>query len=111
MKHSIWLSFEIGILGDYSSLYTWLDSKGAKECCSNLSYFNYDYNSDLVEELKEDLLKNVRFDKNDRVYAIVNKRNEEGVSKPVGKFIIGNRTTPPWLGFGNKGSEDNVDEG
>ena len=30
MTARIWLSFDLGVRGDYSALYTWLDDKGPK---------------------------------------------------------------------------------
>ena len=33
MKTStIWISYDLGVRGDYEGLYAWLDSHGAKEC-------------------------------------------------------------------------------
>ena len=32
MKKFIWLSYDLGIGGDYESLYSWLDNHEAKEC-------------------------------------------------------------------------------
>ncbi len=31
----IWLSYDLGIQGDYPSLYEWLDKHQAKECGDN----------------------------------------------------------------------------
>ena len=32
MKHFVWISFDLGVKGDYEGMYAWLDSKDAKEC-------------------------------------------------------------------------------
>lgn len=32
MKQLIWISYDLGVSGDYENLYAWLDDHGAKEC-------------------------------------------------------------------------------
>ena len=43
-KARFWLSYDLGINGDYDGLYRWLDRQGAKECGSSMAYIsNYEY--------------------------------------------------------------------
>jgi hypothetical protein len=43
MKQRIWLSFDLGIKGDYQSLYKWLDARKARECGDSVAYFTFEY--------------------------------------------------------------------
>ena len=43
MKQAIWLSYDLGVRGDYEGLYAWLDKHQAKECGDNIAYFVYGY--------------------------------------------------------------------
>ena len=40
-KQVIWISFDLGIRGDYENLYAWLDEHGAKECGDNFASIIY----------------------------------------------------------------------
>ena len=46
-SEAIWLSYDLGIRGDYESLYAWLDQHNAKECGDSLAFFKFDYTHDL----------------------------------------------------------------
>ena len=101
MKQLVWLSFDLGIDGDYSNLYYWLDNKGAKDCGTNLAALDFIYEDNLLKEIEKDLRKTVRLRKTDRVYVIYGYY-EEGVKKFRGKFIVGNRKPAPWKGFADE---------
>jgi len=96
---SIWLSYDLGIKGDYPGLYKWLDTLKAKECGNSVAYFKYSYNSDLADELRKDLEENIDFSNGDRIYIIFTRINDKGKSSTVGKFIINNRKGSPWEGY------------
>ncbi len=106
MGKNIWMSFDLGIRGDYDGLYSWLDDHGAKECGHNMATFNYDFplNKDLVEELKTDITSTVDLSKRDRVYIVWKK---DDVTK--GRFLFGKRKASPWTGFGSMDA-DNVED-
>jgi len=103
-KKLIWISYDLGLKGDYENLYYWLDKHKAKECGSSVAALFYEYNDDLIRELTKDLKDNINFSKNDRIYVIF--RNEENIIK--GKFIIGNRKPSPWAGYAE--TEEGEDE-
>jgi len=108
MKHFVWISFDLGVKGDYEGMYAWLDSKGAKECGDSLACLRYEHESnDLLEDVKKDLNANVEFDeKKSRVYVI---RLVKGKMK--GSFIFGRRRNPPCAGFGGAGEDaEDTDE-
>lgn len=97
MKKFIWLSFDLGIKGDYEGLYAWLDSQNAKECGDNLACFHYQSTSDLLSELKTHLSSAVQIDKRSRIYVIYLDPQTE---KQKGVFLFGKRKSPPWAGYG-----------
>ena len=104
---SIWLSFDLGIKGDFPGLYAWLDNHSAKECGNSVAYIDYTYKSNLASELKKDLEANIEFKQGDRIYFI--RKKEFGNDINIGgKFIIGKRKSNPWEGYGDKG-EDIID--
>lgn len=87
-----WLSFDLGLRGNYESLYTWLDSIGGKECGDNVATF---VTTKTHDEIKEEISK-ILEDKA-RVY-IIDKKNG-------GKFILGKRKVAPWAGYAETGEE------
>ena len=83
-----WLSFDLGLHGNYDSLYEWLDRQEAQECGDSIATFRSDRTREqLAKELK-DLLRGT---KNARAYLITTK---EG-----GRFVLGKRKVSPWKGF------------
>jgi hypothetical protein len=107
-KTSIWLSYDLGIRGDYESLYSWLDDHQAEECGDSVAYLKFDFESDLISELKADLEKNIEINRNVRIYVIFHKQTQ---GKPYGKFLFGNRRRGAWEGRGTLRSKVDVDEG
>ena len=106
MKAFIWLSFDLGVRGDFEGMYEFLDARGAKECGDSVGAFQYEYKKDLLGELTKDLKQAVSFDKRSRVYIVFSS-----VGKYKGKFIIGKRKSPPWAGFGpSHGDEEDIGE-
>lgn len=83
-----WLSFDLGLQGDYESLYSWLDKQKAKECGSSVATFVSRKTRDqIVRELSGILDQR----KNPRIYIISTKQG--------GKFILGKRVVAPWTGY------------
>ncbi len=103
-KSFIWLSFDLGIQGDYEGLYNWLDTHHALECGDSLAGLDYEYDTELIEELKKDIQEYVRTDKKTRIYLI---RPESGKMK--GRFIFGNRKNAPWSGYGQHIAQEEDD--
>ena len=88
MRH--WLSFDLGLRGNYEDLYEWLDNMEAKECGDSMATFVTEKTrKEIGEELSEFL------DKKARVY-ILGKYGK----KFVGKFILGRRKQASWTGYG-----------
>ena len=103
----IWLSYDLGVDGDYENLYAWLDGKDAKECGDSMAVFRYENSKDIADKLKNDIENHVDIRTKDRIYIIF--RNQEDVMK--GKFIWGSRKKAPWSGYAvekNGGIEDYI---
>lgn len=103
----VWMSYDLGVRGDYPGLYKWLDIRKAKECGNSIAFFHYEYDSDLDKELKKDLEENIEFKNGDRIY-IVSEILLNNKKRIRGKFIIGNRKASPWEGYSPIG-EDIID--
>jgi hypothetical protein len=89
-----WLSFDLGLQGNYDTLYEWLDRQDAGECGDSLATFRSDRTRDqLAKELKTILGET----KSARVYLIDMK---EG-----GRFVLGKRKVSPWKGFAQVAAE------
>lgn len=95
MRQRVWLSYDLGMEGDYPSLYAWLDDHQARECGDHMATFQYEYRNDVVAELKEDLCGAVELGRTARLYLIY----LDAAGKPRGKFLAGRRRPAPWGGF------------
>ena|SRR5437762_3075195 len=96
MKSTIWISYDLGVRGDYESLYTWLDSHKAKECGDSLAVLTYEYQGELLKTLKTGLRKAITVDKRTRIYVV---HRDKASTKVKGDFLFGGRRVPPWTGF------------
>ena len=95
---TFWMSYDLGIKGDYSGLYAWLDTVGARECGDSVAVFKMEVGSaDPAEEILKQIRKFVEFGKTDRLYLIY---RDESRKLNKGKFIVGNRKVrAPWEGY------------
>lgn len=101
MKSRVWLSYDLGIDGDYENLYSWLDSKEAVECGDSCASFIYTFKKNLVQELQRDLKANIQLRSKNQVYIISVRSN-----KIFGKFIFGKRKRAPWTGYEAESAEE-----
>ena len=106
MKKIYWLSYDLGVGGDYDHLYQWLDDHEAKTCGNSIAFFTFDYEADADKELLESITSSVQLNPGNILYAI---RVKEGSFKPTGSFLFGKRQSAPWVGFGSS-TKDSVDE-
>lgn len=106
-KKTFWLSYDLGLKGDYNSLYRWLDQQKAKECGDSLAVFEFlCLTNDPKEEIKQSLLTQIEFNKTDRVYLIWRDDNKQA---NLGAFIIGHRKQSPWEGYFTIDVEESFD--
>lgn len=99
----IWISYDLGVKGDYEGLYAWLDNHNSRECGNSVAALKYAYTLNLIDELQNDLSQNINLAKHDRIYIIWRE-----IDKIKGKFLFGKRKAAPWTGFGSQ--EPQVDE-
>ena len=99
MKRAIWISYDIGVRGDYEGFYAWLDSKGAIECGGSLAFFTYEADDDIIKNLKKEIEEAVEITKKMRIYVIY---REAQTNKMKGKFIFGTRKAAPWTGYASE---------
>ena len=106
VKSTIWLSYDLGVNGDYEGMYAWLDNHGAKECGSSVAYLKFSHDGDLPASLQSDIESVVALNKRSRVYVIYKKGG-----KMSGRYLIGHRRGAPWEGFGDKDeTEEDLDD-
>lgn len=95
-----WLSYDLGLRGNYDQIYEWLDRHKARECGDSLATF---VSNKTFEQIERELKKLV--DKSARIYLIGKPKTKSF----VGRFILGKRKRSPWEGYaeiGGAGSED-----
>lgn len=102
MKSAIWISYDLGVRGDYESLYAWLDDHGAQECGDSLAFLNYTHSGSLVASVTKEIRKTLRTTKLTRIYLIY--RDPE-TRKIKGTFLLGGRKAAPWSGYGSQGGK------
>ena len=104
VRKVIWLSYDLGIQGDYEGLYAWLDDHGARECGDSIAYFPNSYDENFHDSLESDLRSAVSINKRTRIYVVY---RDEGRVK--GRFIFGGRKRAPWEGYGSHEGQDEDD--
>ena len=95
MKSLVWLSFDLGVSGDYENMYAWLDEKEAKECGSSVACFWFEHHADVAKTIKAEIEERVSLDKRSRLYIVYREQN-----RVKGRFIVGGRKSAPWDGYG-----------
>lgn len=95
MKTTVWISYDLGVNGDYEGLYSWLDDHGAKECGTSVAYLTYKHPGDLMATLKDDIKDMVSLDKRSRIYVV--RKDGERIR---GSYLVGRRRAAPWEGYG-----------
>jgi hypothetical protein len=95
---TIWLSFDLGVAGDYDGMYRWLAEHEAIECGDSFALVRIDplQFPNFPFDFKTDIEKAVDIDpKKTRIYIVWNDHDQV-----KGRFIFGNRRQAPWAGFG-----------
>ena len=95
-QKAFWLSYDLGLKGDYPGLYAWLDGLGAQECGDSVAYVKGDFADDLVAWLKREVKKHVKLSDQARMYVVYVKPD---TAKPSGTFLFGKRKRSPWEGY------------
>lgn len=106
MKKSIWISYDLGVQGDYDHLYAWLDNHKALECGNSVAYLEYEVpdgtnDKQFFEIIKADMEKTIKFVPGNRIY-VVRRITDDQKDSYFGQFFIGKRKASPWEGFGDE---------
>jgi len=96
VKNTIWISYDLGVRGDYEGIYTWLDQYEAIECGNSLALLKYEWTDDFIEALKQDIKESIEITKKTRIYVIW---HDNETKKMKGRFIFGTRKSPSWSGY------------
>jgi hypothetical protein len=97
-KSRYWLSFDLGLMGNYSRVYEWLDSLGAEECGPGVATIT---SSKTRDQLGAEIQRILKGAPRARAYIISMKQG--------GRFVAGGRKAAPWEGFAAS-TVDSVDE-
>ena len=98
-----WISFDLGLQGNYEDLYAWLDRQdykdkgdrqGAKECGDNVATFVSDKSRNAIEK---EVIANLGGQRNARIYIVTMAGG--------GKFVLGKRKFAPWKGYAEVASD------
>jgi hypothetical protein len=93
-----WISFDLGLMGDYSHFYKWLDEQDAQECGSGTAAIVSTKPLDLIVDELRDILKDTP-----RARAYILSKLSDG--RFGGKFVVGGRRKAPWSGFAVSASD------
>ena len=77
MNQVIWISYDLSVKGDYEGLYAWLDDHNAEECGNSVAFLHYEYRTDLLSELKDDLSRNVNLETGPHIYHLERESENE----------------------------------
>ncbi|MDR1811105.1 MAG: hypothetical protein LBR34_12035 [Prevotella sp.] len=111
---TIWLTYDLGVGGDFPSIYSWLDDKKAVECGNNVAYLifrcpdNINSDEEFVKFLKSELEEKIKFKPGNRIYIVRKAFDQYEQGKTIGSFVIGKRKANPWEGFGET-TENKID--
>ena len=111
MKRGIWLTYDLGVKGDYNNLYAWLDDHGAIECGNNLAFLYYEAitahkDEEFINCIRAELKERIKLEPGNRIY-IIRAAQDDGKKTIKGTFLIGKRKASPWEGYGEKSNETN----
>jgi hypothetical protein len=102
MKSAIWISYDLGLRGDYESLYAWLDERDAQECGDSLAFLKFQHTGSLIASLKREINRAIKTTKSARLYVIYRDTDKKKIQ---GTFLLGGRKAPPWTGYGSRGGK------
>lgn len=109
----IWLSYDLGIPGDYDGLFAMLDELEAKECGLNVAVFDAPLDADEEPEgvlswLDRYVREHVSLDDSSRIYVIFRAPTGD---KVLGHWLVGKRRPARWAGHARKFVHGEVDAG
>lgn len=103
-KSTIWLSYDLGLDGDYNGIYYFLDTYKSKECGDSTAIFEYEFDKNVSKELESEIRRTVKLRNTDRIYVIFMSKDKKVTSAG---FLSGKRKIAPWNGYAQPISDIN----
>ncbi len=103
--HTVWITFDLGVHGDYKGLYAWLDAHEANGCGESVAVLTYRCEGSIPDRIREELRKRIGIDDQTSVYVIY---RDPTTNENRGAFIFGERKAPVWNGCSS--SRPNADQ-
>ena len=107
MRRRVWMSYDLGVQGNYTGLYAWLDRRGALECGDSTAVFFYEHATSIKDEIASDMEGILGKDRRARIYIVY---YDEDKGHVTGAFVLNGRKAAPWVGFGTDGGETDEDD-
>ena len=106
MKSRIWLSYDLGLHGDFPGLYRFLDNQDAQEIGHSSATFMFETQAEdeegFLRALETKIKEVMEVDKNTRLYVVCASKDQNGaITRVYGKFLNGRRKSNPWKGYGD----------
>ena len=102
------MSYDLGFQADYSSLYQWLDTHQAIECGDSVAFLNLETERppEEIPQIIQSELEKIGINNRSKARVYLVWRDIKGAIR--GKFIIGQRKSPPWAGYAPKPMTEEV---
>ena len=114
MRRRIWLSYDLGLNGNYAGLYQFLDNIQAVEIGNSAASFMYETRAqndeELIDILKNELIEHIGNTKNARIYIIRAEKEDGNIIGVKGSFLLGKRKSNPWKGYGDVGDTEDEED-
>jgi hypothetical protein len=104
---ALWLTYDLGVGGDFQGLYSWLDDNKAVECGNNVAFFTFSFpdeigsDADFDQYLRTELESKIGIKPGNRIYIVREAFDDNRKGKTIGTFVVGKRKASPWEGFGS----------
>lgn len=92
-----WLSYDLGLKGNYDELYTWLDGLRAMECGESVATFDTDMTFQQIREQLEPIVGTKA-----RIYLV----GKDLDGKWHGRWLLGKRRRAAWAGYAEVASQE-----
>ena len=106
-KYSVWISFDLGVKGDYDGIYSFLDKVKAAECGDFTAFIKVNTQHEIVGLLKNQINEFVKLNERDRIYVIICRSNGHVFKSG---FLFGKRKAAPWSGFFSSNNNGSLNE-
>lgn len=96
-SQTLWLSYDLGLKGDYENLYQFLDNYDAKECGDSIAFIKkFEYEDNFIKEFEKAISDTVDITNGNKIYLVY---KDDGTGSVKGKFLFGKRKKAPWEGY------------